>query len=111
MGTFDVPEETNAAVVHRIMAHRRHPTAFFCSNDGIATNLLDELQTLGFQVPSDVEIATVDDNELAAVVDVPLITASQRAADIGRGSAEILLKRIADPNESPQQHFLKATLA
>jgi DNA-binding LacI/PurR family transcriptional regulator len=108
MGVFDTPEEPNAAVVHRIMAHRRHPAAFFCSNDGIAANLLDELAALGYRVPEDVELATVDDNELASALEVPLITASQLGEEMGRRSADILLRRIAKPGEPPHQEFLKA---
>jgi len=108
-GVFDVPTESNASVVDRIMAHRRHPTAFVCVNDGVAANLLDELGELGFRVPEDIAIATVDDNELAAAVDVPLITASQRADEMGRQSAELLLHRIAHADAPIQKRFLKAT--
>ncbi len=110
MGIFDTDDEPNSAVVHRIMAHRRHPTAFLCNNDGIAATLLDELNTLGFAVPGDVEVATVDDNELAAALDIPLITASQQAYEMGRTSANILIQRIADATAPPQQRFLKAVL-
>ena len=109
-GVFDTPEETNEAVLHRIMAHRRHPTAFLCVNDGLAAALLDELGPLGFNVPEDLEVATIDDNQLAAALDIPLITASQRGHDMGRESAEILTNRIARPDDPPQQRFLKAAL-
>ncbi len=107
-GVFDTPQESNAAVVHRIMARRNHPTAFFCINDGIAGNLLDELAALGFRVPEDVELATLDDNQLAEAVEVPLLTASQRSSEMGRESADILLKRIANWEGPVQQRFLKA---
>ncbi len=110
LGVFDMEDESNSAVVHRIMAHRRHPTAFLCNNDGIAATLLDELNALEFSVPDDVEVATLDDNELAAALDVPLITASQQAYEMGRASAEILIHRIADASSPPQQRFLKAVM-
>lgn len=110
MGVFDMPDESNSSVVHRIMAHRRHPTAFLCSNDGIAATLLDELNALGFAVPGDVEVATIDDNELAAALDIPLITASQQAYEMGRASADILIHRIGDACAPHQQRFLKAVL-
>lgn len=110
MGVFDTDDESNAAVVHRIMAQRHHPSAFLCNNDGIAAALLDELTALGFAVPGDVEVATVDDNELAAALDIPLITASQQAYEMGRTSASILLQRIGDAHGPVQQRFLKASL-
>jgi DNA-binding LacI/PurR family transcriptional regulator len=95
-------------VVNRIMAHRSRPTAFFCSNDGVAGDLLDVLGELGYFVPNEVELATVDDNEFTAALEVPVIAASQRGLEMGRMSAELLLSRIAAPARSVQQRFLKA---
>ena len=110
LGFFGNIADENAAVVHRIMAHRCRPTAFFCSNDGLAAQLLDALLGLGYQVPEDVEVGTMDDNELAQAVDVPLITASQRGHDMGVHSVDILLGRIANADLPAQQRFLKAEL-
>ncbi len=108
MGVFASEGPQKQSVISRIMAHRRRPTAFFCSNDGVAADLLDELNGLGFQVPEDVQIATVDDNELASALDIPMVTASQNATEMGRRSAEILLNRIANPRAETQRVFLKA---
>lgn len=108
MGFFESGAEENAAVVHRIMAHRRRPTAFFCSNDGLTAQLLDALLGLGYGVPQDVEVATIDDNELALAVDAPIVTAAQRGLEMGRTSVDILLSRIANPDLPAQQKFLKA---
>ena len=110
LGIFGDDLETSTAVVHRLMARRQRPTAFCCGHDGVAASLLDEIGALGFRTPEDVEIATLDDNELAAALDVPLITASQSASEMGRESAEILLRRIAEPSGPIQQRFLKAVL-
>ena len=49
----------------------------------VAVNLLDELAELGFQVPGDVEIALVDDNELAGALDIPMIAAAQAGDERG----------------------------
>jgi len=72
--------------------------------------LLDALLGLGYRVPKDVEVATMDDNELGQAVDVPLITASQRGHDMGVHSVDILLGRIANADLPAQQRFLKAEL-
>lgn len=109
-GVFTVQGEPIPAVVNRIMAHRRRPTAYFCGNDGVAASLIDELAALGYGVPDDVEVATVDDNELAAAIDLPLVTASQTAREMGRESARILLERIENPEGPVRQRFLKAKL-
>jgi len=110
MGVLEIEGAPVDSVVSGIMAHRGRPTAFFCSNDGVAAELLDGLSALDFQVPRDVEVATVDDNELAAALDIPLITASQQGDRMGRESAEILLNRIAHPDAPVQRRLLDAEL-
>jgi GntR family transcriptional regulator of arabinose operon len=111
VGVFEPDREPVAAVVNRLMALRSRPTGFFCSNDGAALKLIEELAALGYTLPKDVELATVDDNRLAAALDVPIISAAQAGEEMGRQSAEVLIARIADPHLPPQQRFLDATLS
>ncbi|HIJ74224.1 MAG TPA: GntR family transcriptional regulator, partial [Candidatus Hydrogenedentes bacterium] len=96
------------ACIEPIMSNQHPPTALFVNHDGLATMLLDALAERGYGVPGDIEIATVDDNELSAAVDIPMITASQPGEAIGRESAEVLLGRIEDPTRAPQRRFLPA---
>jgi DNA-binding LacI/PurR family transcriptional regulator len=110
MGVFDAEGEPVQNVVSRILAHRKRPTAFFCGNDGVGGKLLDVLNELGYEVPSDVEIATIDDNQLADASGVPMITATQAAEDMGYQSADLLMTRIENPEQPLQQRFLKAVL-
>jgi len=110
MGIFGSSGGSPASVVSRIMAYRSRPTAFLCADDGIAANLLDELAELGFDVPGDVQVALVDDNELTEALGIPMISAVQAGDEMGRQSAEILLERIESPQRTVQQRFLKAEL-
>lgn len=111
VGIFDSNAETVRTVVNRILALRGRPTAFFCSNDGVAVKLLDELQALGYEVPHDIELATVDDNDVLEALEIPLITAAQAGLDMGRESAQLLLARISEPTRPIEQRFLKARMA
>ncbi|HIJ65359.1 MAG TPA: GntR family transcriptional regulator [Candidatus Hydrogenedentes bacterium] len=110
MAVHDPQGDPLSALVDRIMAHRRRPTAFFCNNDGLAAMLLDELAERGYGVPGDIELATVDDNELVEALDVSMVTASQAGLEMGRESAKVLLARIDDGHAPLQQRFLKARL-
>jgi DNA-binding LacI/PurR family transcriptional regulator len=103
-------ENESSPVAHRIMAIQGRPTAFLCVNDGLAARLLDELDVLGYRVPGDVEIATVDDNQLAQVLDMPIIAASQAGYEMGRQSAQILIARVEEPKRPIEKCFLKADL-
>ncbi len=103
-------DQSLSSVVYHIMAQQQRPTAFVCMNDGVATKLLDELDGLGYSVPEDIEVATVDDNELAQALDMPIIAASQAGYEMGRQSAEILIARVEDPSKPTEKRFLKAEL-
>ena len=109
-GILENEKESAGAVVHDIMARRRRPTAFCCSNDGVAAKLIDQLDNLGYAIPRDVEVATVDDNDFAEVLDVPIIAASQTGHEMGRESAEILIARIQEPARPSQHRLLKAVM-
>ncbi len=85
------------------------PTAFVCENESVASSLIDELEALYSRIPSEIELATVDDVDLAATLGIPMITATQAAEQMGRESAELLIARIANPDLPSQQRYVKAT--
>lgn len=109
-GVFDGAGGPPNAVVSRIMAHRRRPTAFVCTNDGAAGKLLDEFSDLGYEVPGDVELALVDDNEFVDAVGLPMIAGSQSGWEMGQVGAELLLSRMQEPGRSHHQRFLTAQI-
>lgn len=109
-GIVSSEDDPLSMIVQRIMANQQRPTAFVCANDGVSAKLLDELDELGYVIPRDVEVATVDDNEFAQVLDYPIVTASQAGYLMGRQSAEILIARTKNPNRPVEGHFLKAEL-
>jgi len=110
IAVFQRDGEPASTLVSRLMAQRKRPSAFVCTNDGIAEKISDSLAELGYQVPGDVELATVDDNEFADASEIPMITVSQAGHEMGRRSADVLLGRIAEPNRTTQHVLLKATL-
>lgn len=110
VGLVDPKEEPVTAVVSRLMAYRHRPTAFCCLNDFVASTLLDELTSLGYSVPEDVELALVDDSRMADALGIPMIAAVQAGSEMGHESARLLLRRIAEPDCPIQKRFLKAVL-
>jgi DNA-binding LacI/PurR family transcriptional regulator len=108
IGMFDSEKNGVEERINRIMANRGRPTAFFCTNDGCALKLIDALTDLGYSVPQHVELATVDDDQLAGALDFPVITASQAGREMGRESANILMARVDNPKRPFEQRFLSA---
>jgi LacI family transcriptional regulator len=109
-GIFAPEHEPPYAVVKRMMRLPRRPTAFFCINNGIAGELLDILTDLGYTVPDQVEIATVDDDLFVQGLHVPMISAEQAGFEMGRQCADILVGRVTNPNLPVQQRFLPARM-
>ncbi len=92
--------------VNRIMASKQAPTAFFCNHDALARELATQLRNLGYEIPGDVAIASVDDEHIPETMGIPMFTADQRGREIGEQTAEVLLARIREPQRSPDQRFI-----
>ncbi|MCB0910453.1 MAG: LacI family DNA-binding transcriptional regulator [Propionibacteriaceae bacterium] len=81
------------------------PTAVFAANDLVAIGLLQGFVTAGLQVPDDVAIIGYDDIAFAAAAAVPLSSVRQPREDIGRKSAELLVREIEDADSgAPHRH-------
>lgn len=72
------------------------PTALFCGNNGQTVGALRAVM----QRRSDVAVAGFDDIELADLMQRPLLVVSYDPFDMGKRSAEFLLRRL-DPEEPP----------
>ena len=95
--TGDLSLESGERAVETLLGGRRRPPfdAIFAANDRMAIGALRALKRRGVRVPEDVEIVGFDDIELARLVEPPLTTVAQPAFELGRRSAELLLRLIA----------------
>lgn len=80
--------------LERVFALREAPTAFFCTNDLVAINLIETLEELGLSVPADVSVAGFDDIAVAGLGRVSLTTIAQPRGELARLGVEQLLARI-----------------
>lgn len=110
LGVFSKDGEPVEAVVARLMAQPRRPTAFFCTNDGVAAKLVDHLGSLGYSIPGEVELALIDDNAFAEAAGIPMLTATQAGYEMGWKSAEILMARSKESDIPGQKSFVSAKI-
>ncbi len=90
-----------------ILALCDRPTGFVCVHDGVAVRLHEELVTLGYQVPGNAELATVDDDHCGTYsIHVPLWTVVQDGLTIGATAADLLLRRMAETDAPVQQRVV-----
>jgi len=78
----------------------KHPdvTALLCSNDRLAIGAIDALQGRGLSCPADVSITGFNDIPFLDLIPPGLTTVQILQFDLGRIAAEILLKRMTEPD-------------
>lgn len=103
LDAVEPPERATA--MNAAMACRERPTALLCINDVICYWAHEELDRLGFSVPEDLELATVDDSDRDLLPTVPVLAVRQQGRQVGEECARLLMARIDDPYR-PAEHVL-----
>lgn len=85
------------------------PTAVTCFNDLVAIGLLRALTELGLRVPEDVSVVGFDDINVSRFLTVPLTTVRMPRNEMGRQSAELLLRRMRQPITAPPERITLGT--
>lgn len=98
--------ETLRMQILGLLGRRKRPTALFCASADHVSWLLKELQRLEYNVPKDIELATVDDDRFAEKVGFPVLTARQHSYEMGRQAALMLMRRLESPGLPQQAHLL-----
>ncbi len=86
------------------------PTAVFAANDLMAIGVIERARELGIKVPEDLAVCGFDDIEYASIVSPSLTTVSQETYRLGKLSAQLLLRRIAEPDCEVRRIKLKPNL-
>ncbi len=99
-GSFHRREHTIEDATDLIQA-RSAPTAIFAANNILAEAALLALEHEGLRVPRDMSIVAFDDVPWMSMVQPPLTTVRQPAADMARTAAELALRRLRDGRRGP----------
>jgi len=102
--------ENGRRCARRILAHDRPIDAICCMAESSAIGALTELRTAGVTVPDQMALTAFDDGELAVASVPPLTTVRQDIYGMGVAAAELLLKRIEQPDRPPESRHLPTTL-
>ncbi len=86
------------------------PTAIWAINDLLAVGALRAMHERGRRVPDEVALVGFDDIPLAGQLSPPLTTVHSPARQLGRRAAEILFRRLENPNAEPAQEVLPTQL-
>lgn len=85
-------------------------SAIVCSNDLIATGVIEAARELGKRVPEDLSVSGFDGVMLHSVTDPKLTTIVQPVYEIGQKLSEVLIERINNPDNGRQCFIFEPTL-
>lgn len=107
--TTDWTGRDGAAAMQRVLdATDAPPTGVVCFSDEIAIAAMGVLERAGLVVPRDVSVVGFDDHDLAE--HVGLTTIHQPVDTLGRRTAALLLRRLADANDKTRHEILPTRL-
>jgi LacI family transcriptional regulator len=86
------------------------PTAIWTINDLLAISAMRAIHERGLRIPDDIALAGFDDIVFSRQLFPPLTTVHMPAGDMGRKAAEMLFKRIDNPQREPMQVTLETQL-
>jgi len=108
--TGDFTELGGHAATGAFLAAGQRPAALVCANDQMAVGAMAALAEAGLHVPEDVLVTGFDDIQLARHVWPPLTTVHQPMRQLGARAAELLLRRVDDPEQPPEAVVLPTRL-
>jgi LacI family transcriptional regulator len=106
----DFTESGGATAVAACLRAGQRPRALVCANDQMAVGALAALAGAGLEVPAEVAVTGFDDVQLARHVWPPLTTVRQPMRQLGTAAAELLLRRMAEPEAPPRAVTLATKL-
>ncbi|MFC5529208.1 substrate-binding domain-containing protein [Cohnella yongneupensis] len=99
--------ENLEAIVRKLQAEHKLPTAFVCANDSIAICMITVLMKLGIDVPSQCSVTGFDNIEDAALASPKLSTVHVNKEALGQRAVDTLLWRVEHP-DGPKEKILLA---
>ena len=90
---------------------KNRPSAFFCSNDYMASELYEAAFSLSLKIPEDISVVGFGNLDFGMSMLPGLTTIDQFSYQMGRDAVDILIRRIdGNLTGKPIKHFLKPEL-
>lgn len=98
LGQGSFTEESGAEAASALLKAEEPPTAIFTGNDTVAYGVYRTAKNLGFRIPQDLSIASIDDDFPSRFLHPPLTSLSVPASSIGAEAARLCIRRVAQPS-------------
>jgi LacI family transcriptional regulator len=106
----DFKQDSGYQMACQLLGMDDPPTAVFTANNLMTLGALNAIHEKGLSIPEDAAIVGFDDMPWALSLAPPLTAVAQPTYELGRIAADLLLRRIADPQRPIEQICLETTL-
>ncbi|MBT3276077.1 MAG: LacI family DNA-binding transcriptional regulator [Spirochaetales bacterium] len=106
----DFSLECGRAAVEAFLNQKVKPDAIVSATDVMAIGAMNELTHRSIRVPEDIRIIGFDNIPLAQLVRPALTTVAQPILELGENAAELLLKKIENPDTPNRQVVMQCSL-
>jgi LacI family transcriptional regulator len=89
--------------MNKLLALPVPPDAVFAGNDAMAVGAYQALYQAGLRIPQDMAVIGYDDIELARYMTPPLTTVHQPKDELGELAIDVLIHRMAQPEQKQQR--------
>jgi DNA-binding LacI/PurR family transcriptional regulator len=102
--------QSGAALMQELLDLADPPTAVFTANNLLTLGALKTIHENGLSIPDDISIVGFDDMYWSMSLNPPLTAVRQSGYDIGNRAAQLLLKKIANPDRPTSSVVLDTEL-
>jgi LacI family transcriptional regulator len=106
----DLREPGGRRTTLELLREPERPTAIFSVNNMTTIGVLHALRDLGLRAPDDVSVFGFDDIPTGDLLDPPISVVRQPTYQLGARAAELLLRRVNEPDAPVQEVVLAASL-
>jgi LacI family transcriptional regulator/LacI family repressor for deo operon, udp, cdd, tsx, nupC, and nupG len=96
----DFKQASGRAMADQLLDLPEPPTALFVLNNLMTVGALEAVHRRKLRIPADIAVIGFDDLPWAEALDPPLTVVRQPAYEVGQAAADLLLKRLQDPNRA-----------
>jgi LacI family fructose operon transcriptional repressor len=104
------PKESEGFTCTSKLLQGSPPTALITGNNLLGEGAIRAIREAGFRIPDDITLAVFDNPSWTSLISFPLTVVSQPTYMLGSTAAELILKRINDPERPTQEVMLKTKL-
>lgn len=97
-------------IAEEFFARRQRPSALLIGNDLMALGFMDWCKEHGVEIPKELSIVSFDNIDFSALHGFELTTISQKVEEMGEKAAELMVRRIEEPEAEYRRIILEPKL-